>query len=126
MPEQRKFIRYKCDGSVSLKAEGAPDIKAGLCDISFEGMAVYSDKGLAPGSVFVFSLTPIGRDSVVSGKAAVKNSVEAKGRFRIGLEFTEVDKKAVQHIISCLQQEICAQIRKRQGVERAPSHPRYF
>lgn len=118
MQDQRKYIRFNAEGSVILKSEDGKScsIKADLADINLTGIGVYAQEELDTGiNVKLELITKLSEEPIV-GEGKVKYVREIKRNntivFRIGIEFTNIDKNAVQNIITRIQEEICARARK--------------
>ena len=123
MQERRKYSRFDSKGSVILKTEdkaGAP-IKAELSNISFEGFSVYAPEKIEVGADVRFELNINLWYEPISGEGKIKYIQEIKKPdqfFRMGVEFVKVDRKVIQHIISLIQAEICAETRRKEQFRR--------
>ena len=118
MQERRKYLRFNIVGSVVLKiGDTTPTIiKAELFNISFDGFSVYTPEKIEIGSDVKFELSTKLWNEIITGEGKIRNMHETKrpdGSFRVGIEFGEIDKKAIQHIINNIQAEICSEARRR-------------
>jgi c-di-GMP-binding flagellar brake protein YcgR len=119
MKDQRWYIRYKIEGTASLKPKdaGSSGIKADLIDISFRGFGVWADKIIKVGTDISFELITKLWDGPIIGRGEVKYAQEIKREeksiSRLGVEFKEIDKKILQSIINCLVQDECQHLKKR-------------
>ena len=119
MQERRKYIRYNAEGSVIIKAqEGTSrNIQANLVDISFLGIGLEVGEKISSGTDVEFELTTKLWDKTIIGKGKIKHVQEIKRYdtdiLRIGIEFIDVDKETIQCIINRIQEDICAQARRK-------------
>ena len=118
MQERRKYLRFNTAGSVVLKTgdETPAIIKTELLNISFDGFSVYTSEKIEIGSDVSFELSIKLWNEVIIGEGKIRYMHETKrpdGSFRVGIEFGEIDKKAIQHIINNIQAEICSEARRR-------------
>lgn len=118
--ERRRYVRYKIEGSVILriKDKTVSSVKVDLVDISFLGIGVDTQEEIKTGVKCQFELRTKLSGKAITGRARIKNVKElTKGNarsFRIGLEFIEVDKDAVQFLINGIQRAVAAEKRKEQ------------
>jgi len=117
MQDRRKYIRFNIEGSVILKSEdGKCTIRADLVDINLTGIAVYAEEKLNADTNVSLELTSKLWEESTVGKGRVKYVQERKRNnnviFRIGIEFIDIEKKAIQYIINRIQEDICAKARK--------------
>lgn len=107
MDEQRKFIRYPVAGKVILKPKdgSSRSIKADLIDVSLVGVGVYAQEKIERGVETHFIVMNQFLNNPLVGTGKVRYAIELKrldtNVFRVGLEFTKVEKEAIQHIINC-------------------------
>jgi len=118
MQERRKYLRFNTAGSVVLKTGDATPtiIKAELFNISFEGFSAYAPEKIEIGSDVKFELSLKSWDEPIIGEGKIRYIHETKrpdGSFRVGIEFSNIDKKAIQHIINNIQAEICSEARRK-------------
>lgn len=124
MREQRKFIRYEAEGRVTLSPDDGSSraIETELVDISFAGIGVFSPEKIEPGTSVRFELvTSLAGDRLI-GTGQVRYAQGHKKYntdvFRIGIEFIKLDQKLAQHIINGIQEQICAEARKKERSKR--------
>jgi hypothetical protein len=109
MAERRDYIRFITRGEVKLKTESDPSrvLTTELIDASFQGISVYSKESIEIDTVVQFELTLERVRWSFCGKGKVKNIEELKKYvypcFRIGIEFTEVNKDDSQELINKIQ-----------------------
>jgi len=118
MQERRKYLRFNTAGSVVLKTGGATPaiIKAELFNISFDGFSIYTPEKIEIGSDVSFELSIKLWNEIIIGEGKIKYMHETKrpdGSFRVGIEFSDIDKKAIQNIINHIQAEICSEVRRK-------------
>jgi hypothetical protein len=119
MQEQRKYIRYNSEGGVIIKPEDgmSRNIQANLVDISFLGIGVEAGEKISSGTDVEFELTTKLWDKTIIGKGKVKHMQGIKRYdtdiLRIGIEFIDVDKETIRCIINRIQEDICAQARRK-------------
>jgi hypothetical protein len=119
MQERRKYIRYDIDGSAVLKIDGQMlgTIKGELVNIGFQGMSVYVPEKIEEGINVKFELTTKLYDRPVVGEGKIIYVKIIKrydtNVFRIGIEFLNFDRKAIQYIIARIQEGICLEARKK-------------
>jgi hypothetical protein len=119
MKERRQYIRYDIEGNAILKTRvDAPgSIKADLVNIGFQGMSLSVQEKIAEGSDVTFELTTKLYDKPVIGEGKVvyvkEDTVSNGNIFRLGIEFIHIDKKAIQYILVRIQEDICAEARKK-------------
>lgn len=119
MQERRKYIRYNAEGSVIIKAQDGTsrNIQANLVDISFLGIGLEVGEKISSGTDVEFELTTKLWDKTIIGKGKIKHVQEIKRYdtdiLRIGIEFIDVDKETIQCIINRIQEDICAQARRK-------------
>ena len=112
MANRRSYIRYNQRGSVKIKTErDTPDIvKGDLIDICFMGFCVYLKEKIDINTPIQFELMAklnhrplIGRGKIKSIKEAPRYGVQG---FRVGVEFTDVNKKEIEILINQIQSKI--------------------
>ena len=118
MQERRKYLRFNTEGSVVLKiGDAAPTIiKTELFNISFDGFSVYTPEKIEIGNDVKFELSIKLWNEVIIGDGKIRYIHETKrpdGSFRVGIEFSDIDKKAIQNIINHIQAEICSEVRRK-------------
>ena len=118
MQERRKYLRFNTVGSVVLKTGDATPtiIKAELFNISFDGFSVYTQEKIEIGSDVSFELSIKLWNEIIIGEGKIRYIHETKRpdeSFRIGVEFCNMDKKVIQHIINNIQAEICSEARRK-------------
>ncbi len=126
MREQRKYIRYESEGSISLKIgdDNSPVIKTELFDISFMGIGLYSPVKIEVNTLVQFELMTKLSDEPLTGKGIIRHVTELKkdndAVFRMGIEFTEVDKENMVCLINKIQEKICAEARSTEPTKKSP------
>jgi len=123
MQERRKYSRFNTKGSVILKTEdkASTSIKAELSNISFEGFSVHAAEKIEVDTNVRFELNINLWYEPISGEGKIKYIQEIKKPdqfFRMGVEFVKLDRKVIQHIISLIQAEICAETRRKEQFRR--------
>ena len=119
MQEQRRYIRYNAEGSAIIKPQDgiSRNIQANLVDISFLGIGLEVGEKISSGTDVEFELTTKLWDKTIIGKGKIKHAQEIKRYdtdiLRIGIEFIDVDKETIQCIINRIQEDICAQARRK-------------
>jgi c-di-GMP-binding flagellar brake protein YcgR len=119
MQEQRRYIRYNAEGSAIIKPQDGTsrNIQANLVDISFLGIGVEAGEKISSGTDVGFEVTTKLWDKTIIGKGKIKHVQEIKRYdtdiFRIGIEFIDVDKETIRCIINRIQEDICAQARRK-------------
>ena len=118
MQERRKYLRFNTVGSVVLKTgDGTPTIiRAELFNISFDGFSVYTPEKIEIGRNVSFELSIKILNEIIIGEGKIRYIHETKrpdGSFRIGIEFSDIDKKIIQNIINHIQSEICSEARRK-------------
>lgn len=128
MEERRRYKRFNAEGSVILKVEGSVILKVeeepvrslntDLADISFLGIGVYAPEIINPGSKVQFELHTKFFDAPLTGKGRIKYVLETKSGnatvFRTGIEFTRIEEKPLQELISRVHADTCTDIRKKE------------
>jgi hypothetical protein len=118
MRERRRYIRFDVEQKAILKfkSDASRSVEVNVLDISYVGFAARSLEEIAVGADVVFELkikpfeTPIiGEGKVVYSRETAK--LEPKG-FRLGISFTQVDKRVLLNVINEIQEDICARTRK--------------
>lgn len=106
MGEHRLFVRYNLSSRVVLQAqEGIPRTVAGeLIDISFRGIGVYVQQPFDKESQVSFAMPQ--EKLFGSGKVVYLLRHEETGRYRVGIEFFEVDSVILRDLIFRLQQNL--------------------
>ena len=119
MQELRRYIRYNTEGGAIIKPEDGTsrNIQANLVDISFLGIGVEAGEKISSGTDVEFELTTKLWDKTIIGKGKIKHVQEIKRYdtdiFRIGIEFIDVEQETIRCIISRIQEDICAQARRK-------------
>jgi len=119
MQERRQYIRYDIEGDVLIKTEGdvLSSINGNLADISFGGLSIYIPEKIPEGSVVKFELLTKLSNKPVTGDGKILYVKEIKkydrSVYRVGVEFMDIDKKSIQHILTYIQQDICLKARKK-------------
>lgn len=122
MQERRKFIRYDIEANVVFKIEGGSSrvIKGDVVNIGFQGMSVYALEKMPENIVASFELITklcdkpiIGEGKIIYVRATKRHDVTI---FQVGIEFTQIDNEAIQYILARIQEDICAQARKKRPV----------
>jgi len=121
MKEQRTYTRFNIEGEVVLMPQdGTPCvINATLSDISFVGIAMCAQQKINPGTKVKFELTTkfyhgpvIGEGNIGYAKRIKKANLDL---FRIGMDFSDINKHAITQILSLIQRDLNAQIIKKQS-----------
>jgi len=110
-PEKRDYERLKLDGNVSIKsADGRRRrFKAYLENISFGGFAMFakSRRKMSPETMVEFELVTPCLDEYLPGKGKIRHITRPERYtypfYIIGVQFTEVNKDMVTHLIKRLQ-----------------------
>jgi len=119
MQEQRRYIRYNAEGSVVLKLENniSHSIPAGLANIGFLGFGIETKEKIEVGTNVDFELITKLWDKPVIGKGKIIYVNEIKRYdttvFRMGIEFLDVEQETIRCIINRIQEDICAQARRK-------------
>jgi len=120
MRERRRFIRYEAKGEVILtvKNDASCQVNAELADISFVGIGVLAEKKIELDTQVNIKLTLESFGETITAEGRIKYAQEIKkfnaNVFRIGIEFTNIDKQAIQDILNYLQANICLESRRKQ------------
>ncbi len=131
LQERRAYKRFNSEASLILKPQDGSSrtIMAEINDISFDGMGVHAREEIRCGSSVSFNLVTKWWHQPIIGEGAVIYTREEKrfetSFFRIGFNFITVDKKAIQHIVNRIQEEICSEVRRREQAKAPPQHPRH-
>jgi c-di-GMP-binding flagellar brake protein YcgR len=110
--EQRGFERLILDGDAHVKTRGKTPIeyRAFLDNFSFGGFAMYSQEKLRPGRIVEFRIMTRMLDEALVGKAKVRHVTLPRkynsALFTVGVEFKEVNKDLVTHILRRIQAKI--------------------
>jgi hypothetical protein len=121
MPEHRQYIRYNSEGSVIIKPAQGParSIHADLLDLSFIGISVFSRESLEEGSRVDFKLECSAWGAWLAGSGEVKYALKTKNGsvegFKMGIDFSQVDKGIVEYAIHRIR---AAEIAKKRRKER--------
>jgi len=116
----RAYERFLVEGPVSLKI---PDCFLNICDdsrldnVSFGGFAMSSRQKIEVDVVIDFKLKPPLIDQSLVGKGRVRyarEDVANEKNYKIGVEFKEVNKELLQHLITRLQNAAAEDIKNRQ------------
>lgn len=118
MFDKRSYTRYILNGSVNFRTENniSNTIRADLIDMSFLGFSIFFKEVIEIGTNLEFELeTQLMQDPLV-GKGKVKNFRETimfgMPGFKIGVEFTEVNKDSLEFLLHKIQARVCAEKRK--------------
>ncbi len=117
--DQRNFIRYRAQGRLLLRPKDGTSrvISADLVDISFLGMGIYAKEKIEAGTLVEFELLLRQWVKPVTGEARVKGFQEKKvideNVLKMGIVFTDIDKDAIQNIITWIQKDQCNKAKKR-------------
>ena len=103
MEERRRYKRFDTVGTVVLKPEDGTSraVRADLINIGFTGIT----------TVYVQEKIEVG----IYVKLEYDSNV-----FRMGIEFIDIDKKAIQNILNLIQANILAEVRKRHSKMNPP------
>lgn len=133
MPELRRYTRFKVRGRVTLKLEESTrDINADLIDIGFLGMGIYAQEKIDAGTnvKFELMLNLLNESLALTGKGKIKYALEMKKQdidvFRIGIEFTNLDKKTIINILNRIQTDNRVKERKKKLPKTRSSQSKYF
>lgn len=105
MKERRGYERLSLDGYINLKGEKIKPgpLQVGLQDISFGGFASYGPQELEVDNVVEFELTTQLIDRPILGKGRIRHINKPQRYivpiFVMGVEFIEVDKDMLLHLI---------------------------
>jgi c-di-GMP-binding flagellar brake protein YcgR len=119
MKERRTYIRFDSQDYVIIRPENdaSPAVKADLVDISFSGVGVYSNEKISSNTKVKVELVTKLWDKPIVGEGKVVHAVEVhkynKDVFRIGIEFVNIDKDAIQGIINLIQSDICQEAKRK-------------
>lgn len=120
MLERRKYKRFDTEGSLILKPEDGTNrtIKADLISIGFGGITtVNTQEKVGPGVSIKFELFSKFWDEPVTCEGRIIHTEEFKkydfNGFRSGIEFTKADATDIQNILSLIQRNIIAEMKKR-------------
>ena len=106
MPDRREYKRFEVTGSVIFKVGADQDrsITAELVNISFLGICVYAPEVIEPGTKVHFEFNTKFSSDPIIGKGEIKHCGEIIKKnakvFRIGMAFTQVDAKLLQHLFN--------------------------
>jgi len=112
MANRRSYVRYDQSGSVNIKTESdTPNIfKGDLVDISFMGFCVYLKEKIDINTPIQFELMAdlshrplIGRGKIKSIREAPRYGIQG---FRIGVEFTDINKDEIEMLLNQIQSKI--------------------
>jgi len=112
MADRRNYVRYDQSGSVNIKTESdTPNIfKGDLVDIGFRGFCAYLKEKIDIGTPIQFELMAelsyrplIGRGKIKDIKEAPRYGVQG---FRVGVEFTDVNKDGIEILLNQIQSKI--------------------
>jgi len=119
MQERRKYIRYAIEGSAVLTTEEdtARSINGDLINIGFQGMSLNLLEKIREGIRVKFALITKLHDKSIIGEGKVKyvHEITRYGTnvFRLGIEFTNIDNEAIRSIINRIQEDLCAEARRK-------------
>ncbi|RKY31323.1 MAG: hypothetical protein DRP74_05130 [Candidatus Omnitrophota bacterium] len=121
MKERRDFLRLDLREMLNLSPKDSPSLrlKCKTIDISYRGIGLYSDKRLEPKNKVDFELKTKLWDKPVTGSAKIahvnlEKRPNCSNLFRMGIEFTQINKSTVIFILNRIQNNICRQIKQRQ------------
>lgn len=127
MKERRAYIRFYATSSLTVKPEDGTNrtIKADLVDIGYIGLGVHTKEKIAEGAKVKFELvTKLLKEPIV-GDGLIVYAEEIKSydgnEFRVGIEFVNVDKKAIISIINHIHVEAAEELKKK---IQSKMHPR--
>lgn len=121
MPDKRNYKRISYENSILLKLENDSSkvIECKLLDISFVGMSIFLKENVNVDSLvqaIVQFDSLIFKEKHFIGKGKVvyvkKEKFNVEDGFRIGVEFVEVDKGVVLHILNRLEAKITEEKKK--------------
>lgn len=125
MQEKRAYERLILDGYVYMKTRGKNPFafRVFLDDFSFGGFSVYSKEKLSKGRIIEFNLITQALDQGLVGKAKVRHITQpphySTPLYTMGVEFVEVNKDLVTHIINRIQAKMVQQMQARKEVAKA-------
>ncbi|MCM8769726.1 MAG: PilZ domain-containing protein [Candidatus Omnitrophica bacterium] len=116
----RAYERFQVQGHLSLKVPDTfPAIlgDATLDNISFGGFAMNSRQRIEADTVIDFKLKPDPVDAPLVGRGKVryaKADILNQHNYKIGVEFMQVNKEMLQHLITKLQNMVAEDIKNSQ------------
>lgn len=130
MSEKRGYTRYAINGEITLKEENGDPIvfQVSVTDISFLGVSIYLAENVDNliDKVILFDFTTELNSQSLSGKGKIKYTKEEKkgtdSFYRIGLEFVDVDKKALLNFLQIVQERLSVKKSKNQPFRRPGQH----
>ena len=109
--EKRRYKRFNTEGTVVLKPEDGISrrIVADLVDLNFCGIGISSKERIETGvNVKTELFSKLWDESIIT-EGIVKHTQETKepysNRFKIGIELTNFDEKAMKYLISRIQSD---------------------
>jgi len=118
MPNKRDFERFQLQGKVEiyLKEECQVSYKGTLINISSIGFCAFLKEKLMVGSEIVFELRISLEDMILKGEGVIRNIVESTENnthgFRLGINFTKIDKESILMVLNQIESRISEQKRK--------------
>lgn len=106
MADKRGFVRHSIKAKVSFKFKGEAlkTVEGQILDISSAGFGTFLKENIDVNTVVQFDLTADFLEQHLIGNGRIANVTQQKtvvgNSFRIGVEFTEVDKEIVSVFIS--------------------------
>lgn len=130
MSEKRGYTRYNINGEITLKAENGDPIvfQVSVTDISFLGVSIHLAENVDDliDKVILFEFTTELSSQSLSGKGKIKYAKEEKKEgdlfYRVGLEFVDVDKKALLYFLQAVQERLAVKKMKSQPFRRPGQH----
>ena len=127
MEERRRYKRFDTVGTVVLKPEDGTSraVRADLINIGFTGITtVYVQEKIEVGIYVKLELISQLWNKPVICKGKIIHTEELRkydsNVFRMGIEFIDIDKKAIQNILNLIQANILAEVRKRHSKMNPP------
>ena len=127
MEERRRYKRLDAVGTVVIKPEAGTSrtVRADLINISFTGITtVYVQEKIEAGIYVKLELISQLWNKPVICKGKIIHTEEIgeydPNVFRMGIEFIDIDKKAIQNILNLIQANILAEVRKRHSKRNPP------
>jgi hypothetical protein len=123
MQERRTYERFEFVGSVNIKSQnGCPCTFSGsLINISFSGFTMYAQEKIEVSKIVEFELMMNVLDEPLVGKGKViyVNALakEKTNLFCIGIEFIDVNKGIIMHLMKRLQLKIAHEARDKKRIK---------
>lgn len=124
MLEKRGYERLVLDGDAHIATKGRKPLafRAFLDNISYGGFAFFSLENLKPGRIVEFRLITHSLDEALVGRGKIRRITRPPQYntplYTIGVEFTQVNKDLVMHIINRLQAKMVSEMQARR--QKAP------